>query len=90
MRSEIFPVISPKKYTDEKIAELGTIFTFKGTKQTYNDLPSSGNDPGDVWMNVFRIKKNKEKKQEKSTNKRMPNMKLEKPKNLLNKILTRR
>lgn len=45
-----FPVISPTKYTDERIEALGTLFTIKGSVATYANLPSSGNNPGDVWL----------------------------------------
>lgn len=38
-----------KKYVDDKVDALGTLLTYKGTKPTEADLPSSGNNVGDVW-----------------------------------------
>lgn len=34
---------------DEKIAALGRVLTYKGKVATIDDLPASGNNPGDVW-----------------------------------------
>lgn len=31
------------------ISQLGTVFRYKGSKATISELPSSGNEPGDVW-----------------------------------------
>lgn len=38
-----------KKYVDDKIANLGNLLTYKGTKATIADLPATGNAVGDVW-----------------------------------------
>lgn len=40
---------STKKYVDDAIAGLGTVFTIKGDVATVNDLPASGNSVGDVY-----------------------------------------
>lgn len=38
-----------KNYVDTKIASLGTILEYKGSKPTVSDLPPTGNKIGDVW-----------------------------------------
>lgn len=38
-----------KHYVDDKIASLGTLLEYKGTKATITDLPQTGNKIGDVW-----------------------------------------
>lgn len=40
---------SNKQYVDDRIASLGTLLEYKGTKATIADLPSTGNKTGDVW-----------------------------------------
>jgi hypothetical protein len=39
-----------KKYVDDKISGLGSLLTLKGTKTTTANLPSTGNNTGDVWL----------------------------------------
>lgn len=39
-----------KKYADDLVAGLGSVFRFKGSKATADDLPLSGNTQGDVWL----------------------------------------
>lgn len=38
-----------KKYVDDEIAGIGTVFNIKGDVATVNDLPASGNAVGDVY-----------------------------------------
>lgn len=39
-----------KKYVDDTIAlKVASVFKFKGTKPTFEDLPKTGNVEGDVW-----------------------------------------
>ncbi|MBO5970701.1 MAG: hypothetical protein J6S14_19685 [Clostridia bacterium] len=38
-----------KKYVDDEIAGIGTVFNIKGDVATVNDLPASGNTVGDVY-----------------------------------------
>lgn len=38
-----------KKYVDDKVAALGTVLEYKGTKPNIAALPSTGNKAGDVW-----------------------------------------
>lgn len=38
-----------KSDLDSAIGALGVVLKYKGTKQTYADLPSTGNKEGDVW-----------------------------------------
>lgn len=39
-----------KKYVDDKIvAHLVGVYTYKGSKDTYANLPATGNNVGDVW-----------------------------------------
>ncbi len=40
---------STKKYVDDAIAGIGTVFNIKGDVATVNDLPASGNTVGDVY-----------------------------------------
>lgn len=47
-------------YQDEEVAtkeDLSTVFKYKGNKATYADLPTTGNEVGDVW-NVLDTDKN--------------------------------
>lgn len=39
-----------KKYADDLVAGLGSVFKFKGTKTSTSQLPTSGNSQGDVWL----------------------------------------
>ena len=39
-----------KSYLEGKISALGSVLTFKGTKATTSQLPSTGNKTGDVWI----------------------------------------
>lgn len=39
-----------KKYADDLISNLGSVFTFKGTKTSTSNLPLTGNKQGDVWL----------------------------------------
>ena len=39
-----------KKYVDDAISGLGSVFTFKGSKASTSELPLSGNKQGDVWL----------------------------------------
>lgn len=42
--------LANKKYVDDTIgSKVASMFKFKGTKPTFDDLPSSGNTEGDVW-----------------------------------------
>lgn len=38
-----------KKYVDDKVAALGTVLEYKGTKPNIAALPPTGNKAGDVW-----------------------------------------
>ena len=42
--------ITSKTYVDNLVNSLGTLLNFKGTKATVAELPSSGNNAGDVWI----------------------------------------
>lgn len=43
-------LISAKSYTDQQInAKLSSALKYKGSKDTYADLPKTGNQVGDVW-----------------------------------------
>lgn len=39
-----------KKYVDDAVSGLGSVFNFKGTKSATTDLPTTGNKQGDVWL----------------------------------------
>lgn len=39
-----------KKYADDLVSGLGAVFKFKGTKTATSELPTSGNNQGDVWL----------------------------------------
>ena len=42
--------LANKKYVDDTIAsKVASVFKFKGTKPTFEDLPKTGNVEGDVW-----------------------------------------
>ena len=42
--------LANKKYVDDTIAsKVASVFKFKGTKPTFEDLPNTGNVEGDVW-----------------------------------------
>lgn len=42
--------VANKKYVDENIAtHLVGVYTYKGSKDTYANLPATGNNVGDVW-----------------------------------------
>lgn len=42
--------LANKKYVDDTIAsKVASVFKFKGTKPTFEDLPKTGNVKGDVW-----------------------------------------
>lgn len=50
MAFDVVTYILAKKHTDKAIAALGHVFEFKGTVPTYDDLPTTGNKVGDVWL----------------------------------------
>lgn len=39
-----------KKYTNKKIEDLGKIFTIKGIVESKDNLPTTGNKSGDVYL----------------------------------------
>lgn len=42
--------LTNKQYVDSQISsKIASVFRFKGTKDTFADLPTSGNTEGDVW-----------------------------------------
>ena len=47
-QAEIDAFCAAQAYTDEKIASLGSVLEYKGNK-TYAELPTEGNDVGDVY-----------------------------------------
>lgn len=49
-KSDVYTKGETDKQIDDKIAALGKVFEFKGTKATYADLPTTGNENGDVWQ----------------------------------------
>ncbi len=49
-KSEVYTKGETDKQIGDKIAALGKVFEFKGTKETYADLPTTGNENGDVWQ----------------------------------------
>lgn len=49
-KSEVYTKGETDKQIGDKIAALGKVFEFKGTKATYADLPTTGNESGDVWQ----------------------------------------
>ncbi len=49
-KSEVYTKGETDKQIGDKIAALGKVFEFKGTKATYADLPTTGNENGDVWQ----------------------------------------
>lgn len=49
-QDEVYTKTETDNQIDNKIAALGKVFEFKGTKATYADLPTTGNENGDVWQ----------------------------------------
>ena len=42
--------VPTKKYVDDQVAEvISGVYKYKGSKNNYSDLPTSGNTSGDVW-----------------------------------------
>lgn len=49
-KSEVYTKTETDNQISNKIAALGKVFEFKGTKATYADLPTTANENGDVWQ----------------------------------------
>ena len=47
---EVYTKSETDNQIDNKIAALGKVFEFKGTKATYAELPTTANEKGDVWQ----------------------------------------